>query len=111
MLNSQDAIQEKGLIGDIDISAKINTDSYLEIHIEDSGIGIEDENISKIFDPFYSSKSVNKGNGIGLANVYSTIYKHNGEIQVEGNGKLGGAHFTLIFKCNVKPCLEYCENG
>jgi PAS domain S-box-containing protein len=106
VLNSQDAIQEKGLIGDIDISAKINADSYLEIHIEDSGIGIEDENISKIFDPFYSSKSVNKGNGIGLANVYSTIYKHNGEIQVEGNGKLGGAHFTLLFKCKNKPRLN-----
>jgi PAS domain S-box-containing protein len=106
VLNSQDAIQEKGLIGAIDISAKINADRYLEIHIEDSGIGIEDENISKIFDPFYSSKSVNKGNGIGLANVYSTIYKHNGEIQVEGSGKLGGAHFTLLFKCKTKPRLN-----
>lgn len=106
VLNSQDAIQEKGLIGDINISAKVNAEQYLEVHVQDSGIGIENENISKIFDPFYSSKSVNKGNGIGLANVYSTVYKHNGQIQVEGNGRLGGAHFTLIFKCNSEPRLN-----
>ncbi|MEH6386057.1 MAG: ATP-binding protein [Colwellia sp.] len=101
VLNSQDAIREKGLIGKIEISANINEEKNLEIHVQDSGIGIEHSNLTKVFDPFYSSKSVNKGNGIGLANVYSTIYKHNGHIKVEGYGHLGGAHFTLIFKCRV----------
>lgn len=111
VLNSQDAIQEQGLIGKIHISANLLAENRLEIHVQDSGIGIEQDNISKIFDPFYSSKSVNKGNGIGLANVYSTIYKHNGQIQVEGKGKLGGAHFTLVFKCNSAPQLSLIEAG
>jgi signal transduction histidine kinase len=106
VLNSQDAIQEQGLIGKINISANINAENRLEIHVQDSGIGINAENISKIFDPFYSSKSVNKGNGIGLANVYSTIYKHNGDIEVEGHGDFGGAHFTLIFKCSIEQDLN-----
>ncbi|ALO34944.1 hypothetical protein CMT41_09610 [Colwellia sp. MT41] len=101
VLNAQDAIQEKGLSGHIEISANLLDNNRLEIHVKDSGIGIEKENLTKIFDPFYSSKSVNKGNGIGLANVYSTMYKHNGLIQVEGYGALGGAHFTLVFKCKV----------
>jgi len=101
VLNSQDAIRENGLMGQIEISANINEEKRLEIHVQDSGIGIEQENLTKVFDPFYSSKSVNKGNGIGLANVYSTVYKHNGNIQLEGHGSLGGAHFTLIFKCRV----------
>jgi PAS domain S-box-containing protein len=101
VLNSQDAIREQGLMGQIEISANINEEKRLEIHVQDSGIGIEQENLTKVFDPFYSSKSVNKGNGIGLANVYSTVYKHNGHIQLEGHGSLGGAHFTLIFKCRV----------
>ncbi len=108
VLNSQDAIREQGLIGEIEISANINEDQHLEIHVQDSGKGIEQENLAKVFDPFYSSKSVNKGNGIGLANVYSTVYKHNGHIQLEGYGRLGGAHFTLVFKCNVlksKPVI------
>lgn len=106
VLNSQDAIQEEGLVGKIQISANRVSEHRLEIHVKDSGIGIKDENISKIFDPFYSSKSVNKGNGIGLANVYSTIYKHNGSIQVDGKCELGGAHFTLILKCTAKPHLS-----
>jgi signal transduction histidine kinase/PAS domain-containing protein len=112
VLNSQDAIREQGLIGEIEISANINEDQHLEIHIKDSGRGIEQENLTKVFDPFYSSKSINKGNGIGLANVYSTIYKHNGHIQLEGYGSLGGAHFTLVFKCNVltsKPVVTSTE--
>lgn len=99
VLNAQDAIQEKGLSGRIKISANLSSNSRLEIHIKDSGVGILPDNLTKIFDPFYSSKSVNKGNGIGLANVYSTMYKHNGLIQVEGTSDLGGAHFTLVFKC------------
>lgn len=99
VLNAQDAIQEKGLSGKIYISANLSQANRLEIHVKDSGIGIAKENLTKIFDPFYSSKSVNKGNGIGLANVYNTMYKHNGQIQVEGSSELGGAHFTLIFKC------------
>ena len=99
VLNAQDAIQENGLSGEIEISTNINAENRLEIHVIDSGIGIEEENLTKIFDPFYSSKSINKGNGIGLANVFNTIYKHNGEIKVQGHSELGGAHFTLIFKC------------
>lgn len=101
VLNAQDAIQEKGLSGKIELSANLVENNRLEIHVKDSGTGIAKENLTKIFDPFYSSKSVNKGNGIGLANVYSTMYKHNGLIQVEGTSELGGAHFTLIFKCQV----------
>jgi PAS domain S-box-containing protein len=107
VLNAQDAIQEKGLSGQIEISSNLLDNNRLEIHVKDSGVGIEKENITKIFDPFYSSKSVNKGNGIGLANVYSTMYKHNGLIQVEGTSDLGGAHFTLVFKCKILE-EKYC---
>jgi PAS domain S-box-containing protein len=112
VLNAQDAIQENGVSGKIDISAQINAYQKLEIHIKDSGSGIADENLTRIFDPFYSSKSINKGNGIGLANVYNTMYKHNGEIQVEGHGALGGAHFTLLFPCTVhKEALLQAEKA
>lgn len=106
VLNSQDAIKEQGISGEIKVSANYNKNGDAEIHVIDSGIGIESENISKIFDPFYSSKSVNKGNGIGLANVYSTIYKHNGEIKVHGKSSLGGAHFVLTFRCKKEALVS-----
>ncbi|WP_274054980.1 PAS domain-containing protein [Thalassomonas haliotis] len=102
VLNAQDAIKETGQGGQIELSVLLNQDKQLEIHVKDSGTGIAPENISKIFDPFFSSKSINKGNGIGLANVYSTMYKHNGLIQVAGKCELGGAHFTLIFNCQLE---------
>ncbi len=101
VLNAQDAIQEQGLIGKISIFVTLNADNLLEIHVQDSGIGIKQEDLSKIFDPFYSSKSVNKGNGLGLANVYSTMYKYNGEIRVEGHSELGGAEFILVLPCKI----------
>lgn len=111
VLNAQDAIREQGLLGTISISAVINAKNYLEIHIKDSGVGIKSENLQKIFDPFYSSKSVNKGNGIGLANVYNTMYKYNGEIKVHGESELGGAHFTLLFKCQPKTGKNTALSG
>ncbi len=110
VLNAQDAIQEKGLSGQIEISANLATDNRLEVHVKDSGIGIEEKNLTKVFDPFYSSKSVNKGNGIGLANVYNTMYKHNGLVQVEGYSDLGGAHFTLVFKCKELADKYHCPD-
>ncbi|WP_281557777.1 ATP-binding protein [Thalassomonas sp. RHCl1] len=102
VLNAQDAIKETGEGGQIELSVVLNQEKHLEIHVKDSGTGIAPENISRIFDPFFSSKSINKGNGIGLANVYSTMYKHNGQIQVQGKCELGGAHFTLIFNCQLE---------
>ncbi|WP_286268845.1 hybrid sensor histidine kinase/response regulator [Thalassotalea hakodatensis] len=99
VLNAQDAIREKSPNGEIQLSVNIIDNNKLRIRVKDSGVGIKQENLSKIFDPFYSSKSVNKGNGIGLANVYSTMYKYDGEVQVAGECDLGGAEFSLLFPC------------
>ena len=109
VLNAQDAIQEHGSSGIISLTTKVVNDKYYEVHLNDSGIGIEQDDVAKIFDPFYSKKSLNKGNGIGLANVYNTMYKYNGEIKVEGHGDLGGAHFTLVFPCEVKKSVALVD--
>ncbi|WP_286235708.1 ATP-binding protein [Thalassotalea sediminis] len=101
VLNAQDAIREQGPNGTIQLTAHIIDSNKLRLRIKDSGVGIKQENLSKIFDPFYSSKSSNKGNGIGLANVYSTMYKYDGEIQVAGTCDLGGAEFSLLFPCKL----------
>ena len=99
VINAQDAIKDQGGSGKIQLSAHYNAKGALEVHVKDSGVGILSENLTKIFDPFYSSKSVSKGHGIGLANVYSTVYKHNAQIRVYGKSALGGAHFVLEFSC------------
>jgi two-component system NtrC family sensor kinase len=55
---------------------------YLEIKISDTGCGIAKENLSKIFEPFYSTKG-QKGTGLGLSVIWGIIDNHNGTIKVE----------------------------
>ena len=63
---------------------------------EDSGIGMKDEIKDHIFDPFYTTKEVGKGTGLGLAVVYNIMQEHEGHIEVESEiGK--GTKFELSF--------------
>jgi two-component system NtrC family sensor kinase len=55
---------------------------YLEIKISDTGCGISEENLPKIFEPFYSTKG-QKGTGLGLSVIWGIIDNHNGTIKVE----------------------------
>ena len=66
--------------------------SYVLIRIEDTGKGIEDENLSKIFTPFFTTKEA--GNGLGLAEVHKVVQAHQGWIEVKS--EIGrGTTFTI----------------
>jgi len=54
---------------------------YVRISIQDFGTGIQKKNLSRIFDPFYTTKT--RGQGLGLATSYSIINRHGGAIEVE----------------------------
>jgi two-component system NtrC family sensor kinase len=66
---------------------------YIEIKITDSGCGIPKENLSKIFEPFYSTKG-QKGTGLGLSVIWGIIDNHNGTIKVESEINVGTT-FTI----------------
>ena len=53
------------------------------IEVSDSGIGIAPENVAKIYDPFYTTKGVGRGTGLGLAVSYGIVQEHSGHISVE----------------------------
>ncbi len=81
LVNAAQAIETKGVI-------KIRTradNGYVEIIISDTGIGIPEEDLSKIFDPFYTTKEVGQGTGLGLNIAYNIIKKHNGIIDVKSD--------------------------
>jgi signal transduction histidine kinase len=61
------------------------TDDQVSIVISDSGIGIDQENLKKIFEPFYTTKQMGKGTGLGLAVSYGIIKMHRGGIDVQSN--------------------------
>jgi PAS domain S-box-containing protein len=65
---------------------------YLQISFADTGLGIRAEHLSRIFDPYFTTKQ--SGSGLGLATVYSIVRKHQGHIEVESElGK--GTRFTI----------------
>ncbi len=66
---------------------------YVEIKISDNGCGISKEDISKIFEPFYTTKG-QKGTGLGLAVIWGIIDNHNGTISVESRLN-NGTTFTI----------------
>ncbi|MEE9542211.1 MAG: PAS domain S-box protein, partial [Thermodesulfobacteriota bacterium] len=88
VINADQAMPEGGIIkvkvDDVVVGAKqdipLRAGKYVRISVKDQGIGIPDNIISKIFDPFYTTKSA--GSGLGLASAYSIVRKHNGHIAV-----------------------------
>jgi len=90
--NGVDAINEKG-----EISITLTSDEYVVLSISDTGGGIDRKDIDKVFDPFFTSKSPEKGMGLGLSLVYNIVKKHNGQIHVE-SAKDEGATFTITLE-------------
>ncbi len=66
------------------------------IRISDSGVGIENENLSRIFDPFYTTKPVGKGSGLGLSAVYGAIQANRGIITVESSPERGTTFMIFL---------------
>ena len=70
---------------------------YIEVKIADTGQGIPKENLSKLFEPFYTTKGKH-GTGLGLAVIWRIIDNHNGTINVEsepGKGSTFIIHLPL----------------
>ena len=77
----------------------------IEIEVKDSGHGISGENMERIFNPFFTTKEVGHGVGLGLAISYGIVKEHNGEITVESEiGK--GAKFTVSLPIITKVSEE-----
>ncbi len=88
--NAMDAVSDGG---EIIISAEKKHD-VLEVVFRDTGVGIDDEDIKKIFYPFFTTKE--KGTGLGLAIAQKIAEGHGGKITVESRGKGTGATFRII---------------
>lgn len=75
---------------------------YVEVSVEDHGIGIPEEHLSRIFEPYFTTKE--KGSGLGLATCYSIVRKHDGQITV--TSLMGeGSTFRVYLPASAKDAL------
>lgn len=112
-INARDAIEGTGTI---DISLReVEQDGtvcdscqesfhgrFVELAVKDSGSGIDAEIMTSIFDPFFSTKEVGNGTGLGLSTVHGAIHNHGGHVLVTSTPGQGTA-FRLLFPHGQAP--------
>ena len=79
---------------------------YIRVTVRDTGPGIDAENIDRIFDPYFTTKEVGKGSGMGLAVVHGIVKNHNGAISVESEPGKGAAFSILLPAIAEKPEIK-----
>ena len=108
IINAIQAMPKGGTISisckDIEIDPISNSamkpGSYIQISLQDQGVGIEKENIEKVFDPYFTTKE--SGSGLGLATCYSIITKHDGYIFVESTKNVGTTFHIYLPSSKLK---------
>ena len=116
IINARQSMPEGGTIGiecenvekDGDIFLPLADGKYVRIRIRDQGVGIPENILGKIFDPFFSTKQ--QGNGLGLAITHSIVMKHAGHISVDSKPGEGSV-FTMYLPAVEGPAASGGEDG
>jgi two-component system NtrC family sensor kinase len=89
------ALQSMSEGGELTVGTRLTENSkFVEIEISDTGCGIPQEHLSKLFDPFFSTKTTGEGTGLGLSVSLGIVQRHNGNIDVES--KVGEGSTFII---------------
>jgi two-component system, NtrC family, sensor kinase len=103
VMNAEHAIATAGPSGRIEISTSVApSGDRIIATVRDTGIGIPEDTLSRIFEPFYTTKEVGKGTGLGLAIAYGIVQEHGGQI-LASNHPDGGAVFTVELPIAPSP--------
>ncbi|MBN8704872.1 MAG: GAF domain-containing protein [Bacteroidetes bacterium] len=90
-------------------SGEITPGKYIILSVSDSGMGMEPEIIERIFEPFFSTKEIGKGTGLGLAMVYGVVKGHEGALSVTSvPGE--GSRFDIYIPVSEKSLILPIEN-
>ena len=103
LLNARDSIPDGG---SITISTATTEGDALIIEVADTGMGIAPENVAKIYDPFYTTKGVGRGTGLGLAVSYGIVQEHSGQISVDSTPGRGTTFRITLPTANGRARLQ-----
>jgi len=104
IINAVEAMPEGGELG---LKAARETGEVV-IEVSDTGMGIPEENLSRIFQPFWSSKGVSIGKGMGLAVTHGLVKRHGGTMSVVSRGG-EGTTFTMRLPLAQEPVMRTPE--
>ncbi len=102
ILNARDAMPRGG---QLEISTGFDEDS-ITICFRDTGEGISPDHLSRIYDPFFTTKQIGKGTGLGLAVSYGIVQDHGGQITVESSSGEGTRFLIRLPLVTVHPAFD-----
>ncbi|MBI3941941.1 MAG: GHKL domain-containing protein, partial [Chloroflexi bacterium] len=118
LMNARDSIPE-GRQGQITIHSHVlqeNEVATVVVEISDNGCGIPENKLDRIFEPFYTTKELGKGTGLGLYVVHTIIKRHDGQVSVqskEGEGTTFSIHLPALSPEALESSedeLEYAQS-
>ncbi|RPJ15716.1 MAG: PAS domain-containing sensor histidine kinase [Desulfobacteraceae bacterium] len=101
-------VKADNLVLDEKNEMRLKPGRYIRISVKDQGVGIAEKHLSKIFDPYFTTKSA--GSGLGLATAYSIIKKHNGHISIDSRPG-AGTEFHIHLPASDKTVSIIEETG
>lgn len=107
-VNARDAMPRGGTIT---IAAENRTDireygltgDFVELSVSDTGVGMDAETITRCLEPFYTTKDIGKGSGLGLAQVYGFAHGSGGSVQIESVAREGTKVLLFLPRSNQTP--------
>jgi PAS domain S-box-containing protein len=107
-VNARDAMPQGGTItiaavNRADIREYGLTGDFVELSVNDSGVGMDAETIARCLEPFYTTKDIGKGSGLGLAQVYGFAHGSGGSVQIESLAHKGTKVVLLLPRSNESP--------
>ena len=88
----------------------VSVGNYIKLEVKDTGHGIEEQILNRIFEPYFTTKEMGKGTGLGLSTVTGIVKKHNGFITVESRISKGST-FQVYLPVISSEDMEHQSNG
>jgi PAS domain S-box-containing protein len=104
ILNARDSISNGN--GRIVLATHNGEEDSLTVEVVDNGVGIDPEDVAKIYDPFFTTKGVGRGTGLGLAVTYGIVQEHSGHISVDSTPGLGTTFRITLPTRDPRPRLQ-----
>ena len=107
-VNARDAMPQGGIItiaavNRADIPEYGLTGDFVELSVNDTGVGMDAETIARCLEPFYTTKDIGKGSGLGLAQVYGFAHGSGGSVQIESKAHEGTKVLLLLPRSTESP--------